>query len=67
MADKLATALDPAAIDALRSRFRGEVLDATSPAYDATRTVWNGMIDRRPAAIARCRNAGRGGGGELRP
>ena len=58
MADKLASALDPAAIDALRSRFRGEVLDATSPAYDATRTVWNGMIDRRPALIAHCRNAG---------
>ena len=58
MADKHATALDPAAIDALRGRFRGEVLEPSSPTYDATRVVWNGMIDRRPALIARCRNAG---------
>jgi FAD/FMN-containing dehydrogenase len=33
------------------------VLDPASAAYDATRIVWNGMIDRRPALIARCRNA----------
>jgi FAD/FMN-containing dehydrogenase len=36
---------------------RGELLDQASSAYDATRIVWNGMIDRRPALIARCRNA----------
>jgi FAD/FMN-containing dehydrogenase len=41
----------------LRARLRGELLDPSHPAYDATRIVWNGMIDRRPAFIARCRNA----------
>ena len=41
-------------IDALRPHFRGEILTPTSPGYDAARRLWNGMIDRRPAAIARC-------------
>ena len=43
--------------ESLRSQLRGELLDPASPTYDATRVVWNGMIDRRPALIARCRNA----------
>jgi FAD/FMN-containing dehydrogenase len=43
--------------DALRSQLHGELLEPGSPAYDAARIVWNGIIDRRPAAIARCRNA----------
>jgi FAD/FMN-containing dehydrogenase len=49
--------LSPASIDGLRSSMRGEVLDPASETYDATRVVLNGMIDRRPALIARCRNA----------
>ncbi|MGB8316180.1 MAG: FAD-binding oxidoreductase [Aestuariivirga sp.] len=43
--------------EALRSQIRGELLEPGSPAYDAARVVWNGMIDRRPALIVRCRNA----------
>jgi FAD/FMN-containing dehydrogenase len=30
------------------------VLTADDPGYDAARAVWNGMIDRHPALIARC-------------
>jgi FAD/FMN-containing dehydrogenase len=41
-------------LDALRSQLRGEVLTPASPEYDGARRLWNGMIDRRPAAIARC-------------
>jgi FAD/FMN-containing dehydrogenase len=53
------TTRHPAAadIETLRGQLRGELLDPSHPSYDATRVVWNGMIDRRPALIARCRNA----------
>jgi FAD/FMN-containing dehydrogenase len=43
--------------EALRSQMRGELLEPGNADYDAARVVWNGMIDRRPALIARCRNA----------
>jgi FAD/FMN-containing dehydrogenase len=49
--------LDSAAVETLRAELRGELLGPTSPAYDAARVVWNGLIDRRPALIARCRNS----------
>src|SRR5215217_121854 len=34
--------------------FRGELLAPRDAGYDAARAVFNGMIDRRPALIARC-------------
>jgi FAD/FMN-containing dehydrogenase len=43
--------------EALRGQLRGELLTPDRPAYEAARVIWNGMIDRRPGAIARCRNA----------
>jgi hypothetical protein len=43
-----------AAIEQLGEAMRGEVLHRGSPGYDEARCVWNGMIDRRPAVIARC-------------
>ena len=36
------------------SRFDGRLLTPGAPGYDRARTVWNGMIDRRPALIAQC-------------
>ncbi|HEU5431768.1 MAG TPA: FAD-binding oxidoreductase [Thermomicrobiales bacterium] len=47
--------LDAAAVDELAANLRGELVRPGDPAYDEARRVWNGMIDRRPAAIARCR------------
>src|SRR4051794_16885744 len=37
--------------------FAGEQIAAADGGYDAARTVFNAMIDRRPALIARCTNA----------
>ena len=41
-------------IDELRASLQGAVLDTAHPDYDDARRVWNGLIDRRPAVIARC-------------
>jgi FAD/FMN-containing dehydrogenase len=43
-----------AVVDALRASLRGEVIDPEHPAYNDARRVWNGLIDRYPAVIARC-------------
>ena len=46
--------LDATAVDGLRSRMRGPLLTAADPSYDAARRIWNAMIDKRPALVARC-------------
>ena len=46
--------LDDSAIRDLRRSVRGEVLTVEDDGYDLHRRVWNGSIDRRPLAIARC-------------
>jgi FAD/FMN-containing dehydrogenase len=52
-----ATALDESKLQSLQTSFRGQLLQPTDPGYDEARTVWNAMIDRRPALIARCTEA----------
>ena len=51
-------ALETPALEALAERLRGPLLRTGDAGYDAARRVWNGMIDRRPALIARCAGAG---------
>src|SRR5262245_19591591 len=54
-ASVLSSVVPPTAVDALRGALLGEVLVAGDDGYDAARAVWNAMIDRRPALIARCK------------
>src|SRR3954462_6249617 len=41
-------------VSALRQGFAGELVVDGDESFDALRSVFNGMIDRRPAVIARC-------------
>jgi FAD/FMN-containing dehydrogenase len=43
-------------IEKLKVGFRGRVFVPGSDGYEDARTIWNAMIDRRPAIIARCAN-----------
>jgi FAD/FMN-containing dehydrogenase len=40
--------------DALQAQLAGSVLSPSDTAYEAARRVHNGLIDRRPALVARC-------------
>jgi FAD/FMN-containing dehydrogenase len=46
--------LEEAAVESLNANLHGPLLRPGDAAYDEARKVWNGMIDRRPALIARC-------------
>jgi FAD/FMN-containing dehydrogenase len=39
----------------LAPEFTGQLLQPTDPGYDEARRVHNGLVDKRPALIARCR------------
>ena len=46
--------LTDAQVATLKSRHRGAVIVAGEAGYEESRTLWNAMIDRRPAVVARC-------------
>ena len=45
--------MEAPAFDALQRQLRAPVVTRSHPAYDGARSVWNGMIDRRPLLIVR--------------
>lgn len=46
--------IDANEIEQLGSNFRGRLIAPDNPDYDASRRVWNSLIDKRPALIAQC-------------
>src|SRR5215212_9541985 len=46
--------LDEALVQEFAANLRGELIRPEDDGYDAARAVFNGMIDRHPALIARC-------------
>jgi FAD/FMN-containing dehydrogenase len=46
--------VDTAAHDRLRARFGGELVRRDDHGWDEARSLWNALIDKQPALIARC-------------
>ena len=46
--------IDQATVEEFRVSLGGELIQPKDEGYDDARTVWNAMIDKRPALIARC-------------
>ena len=51
------TALNAEQLEALATACSGTLLEPTDDAYEEARRVHNGLIDKRPAVIVRCRGA----------
>jgi FAD/FMN-containing dehydrogenase len=51
------TTFDDQALDELSSTISGRLLRPGDDAYETARRIHNGLIDRRPALIVRCRSA----------
>src|SRR6059036_2850554 len=51
------TALASEVVDTLRGQLRGALCLAGEPGYEQARSIWNAMIDRRPAVIVRAAGA----------
>ena len=49
-----APTLDETAIQGLAATMRGPLIQRGDPSYDEARKIYNAMIDKRPALIARC-------------
>lgn len=52
-----ARAIDAASLEAFSANIGGKLLTPATPGYDEARSIWNAMVDKRPALIAQCRSA----------
>ena len=48
--------IDDSGVQALRQQLRGTLLQPADAGYDAARSLFNAMIDKRPRLIAQCAN-----------
>jgi hypothetical protein len=48
------TIINPTALHNFKAHLHGELIVPGNDSYDSARQVWNGMIDKYPALIARC-------------
>ena len=48
------TTIDKSKVRSFKASLHGELVLPADPGYEEARHVWNGLIDRRPALIARC-------------
>jgi FAD/FMN-containing dehydrogenase len=53
----MSTTPDTALVRDLADQVSGPVISPDHPGYDEARSIYNGLIDRRPALIVRCRTA----------
>jgi FAD/FMN-containing dehydrogenase len=51
------TTISNGKIEQLRSKVKGQIVLPNDPSYDEVRTIWNAMIDRRPAVIVQIEEA----------
>ncbi len=52
-----ATILSNSEINSFKKNFSGQLLTKDNKDYDEVRLIWNGMINKHPAFIARCKNS----------
>src|SRR5262245_27318149 len=55
--DASSKSIPQAQIAALRGKLRGSVALPGEDGYEAARSIWNAMIDRRPGLVVRCLGA----------
>lgn len=48
------SSLASANVEELKAKLRGDLLLPDEDGYDKARSIWNGMIDKRPSLIVRC-------------